>query len=68
MEFEDDTHDKLVKAYLRYYETHDIWRLRPTVRAYFNHQQSVKQIDYLTRRIRKENINEFNRRYPSRAN
>jgi len=40
----DDTHDKLVKAYLKYFEASEWWERKHSTRAYQAVQQATKEI------------------------
>lgn len=51
---EDDTHDKLVLAYLRYFETNEIWERKKTVRTYYKVQQCIREIRDLSDQRNKE--------------
>jgi len=52
---EDDTHDKLTKAYIEYYKANEKWETRRSVRTYYTTQQKLREIQKLSKAKQKEN-------------
>jgi len=56
---EDDTHDKLTKAYIEYYKANEKWVRRRSYRTYYATQQWLKKIQRLSKQLQKENLEIF---------
>jgi hypothetical protein len=50
----DDIHDKLVKAYLEYFEKNEIWERKQSVRTYYAVQQCIRKVRDLAEARNKE--------------
>jgi len=53
---EDDTHDKLTKAYIEYYKANEKWETRRSVRTYYATQKQLREIQKLSKAKQKENL------------
>lgn len=47
---QDDTHDKLVKAYLEYFKENEKYEANPSFRKYYNAKRSAKKIKFLAKK------------------
>jgi len=52
---EDDTHDKLTKAYLEYFKHNEKWETRLSTRTYYATQQELRKIKKLAKQKETEN-------------
>ena len=59
---DDDTHDKLTKAYIEYFKNNEKWVRRRSVRTYYATQRHLKQIKKLAHQLEKENREIFNQK------
>ena len=46
---QDDTHDKLVKAYLEYFKANERYETKPSFRKYHDAKRSAKKIKFLAK-------------------
>ena len=58
---EEDTHDKLVKAYLEYFRCNEWWVRKRSHRSYYETQQNLREIRSLAKQLINENLEYFNR-------
>lgn len=59
---DDDTHDKLTKAYLEYFKANEKWETKKSVRTYYATQKWLRQIQKLSKAKQKENTEIFNQK------
>jgi len=52
---EDDTHDKLTKAYIEYFKHNEKWQRRHSVRTYYATQKKLQEIKALSTQLLREN-------------
>jgi len=60
---EDDTHDKLTKAYIEYFKANEKWETKRSVRTYFATQKQLRQIHKLSRQKQRENTEIYNQKF-----
>ena len=56
---EDDTHDKLTKAYLEYFKANEKWETRRSYRTYYETQKNLRNIKKLATQKETENRHIF---------
>ena len=52
---EDDTHDKLTKAYLEYFAANEKWETRRSYRTYYATLQALQKIHRLSKQRMQQN-------------